>query len=226
VNRKLYYWPLDPASREVRLALGEKRLNFTPCRLDLPADTAKLQQLNPSGRPPVLVEEEPGSTRILCESRSILEYLEETKPAQPLLPKDPVERAEVRRLQHWFADKFHAEVLGLILFERVEKPLHGLGSPDAAMMREGKAHLRGHLGYLESLIEHRNWLAGNELSLADIAAMASLSCLDYFGDIPFEAFPLFRSWYVRLKSRPSYRPLLQDSFPGIAPAPHYADLDF
>ncbi|MBL4596429.1 MAG: glutathione S-transferase N-terminal domain-containing protein, partial [Robiginitomaculum sp.] len=49
MKRTLFHWPLDPASREVRLALGEKRLAFVSHRLDLPADGPKLQQLNPSG---------------------------------------------------------------------------------------------------------------------------------------------------------------------------------
>ncbi len=226
MKRTLFHWPLDPGSREVRLALGEKRLTFTACRLDLPADIQQLQQLNPSGRPPVLREEEPGQCNIISESRAILEYLEETRPSVPLLPKSAIARAEIRRLLNWFSEKFQSEVLGLLLYERVEKPILGLGAPDAAIMREGKANLRGHLAYLETLIENRNWLGGDELSLADLTAMASISCLDYFGDIPFDEFPSFTSWYVRLKSRPSYRPLLLDTFPGIAPAPQYADLDF
>ncbi|MBL4597095.1 MAG: glutathione S-transferase family protein [Robiginitomaculum sp.] len=226
MKRTLFHWPLDPASREVRLALGEKRLAFVSHRLDLPADGPKLQQLNPSGRPPVLREEEPGGTRVICESRAILEYLEETRAAEPLLPKPVLERAEVRRLLSWFSDKFQSEVLGLILFERVEKPMLGLGAPDVQAMREGKKNLRLHLRVLEELIGTRNWLAGDNLTLADLAAMASLSCLDYFGDIPFEEFPLFKSWYVRLKSRPSFRPLLDDTFPGIPAVPHYPDLDF
>jgi len=226
VKRSLYHWPLDPGSREVRLVLGEKRLTFTACRLDLPADAQKLQRLNASGRPPVLREEEPGEERIICENLAITAYLEETRPSVPLLPTGAVERAEVRRLLSWFSDKFQPEVLGLLLYERVEKPMLGLGAPDAALMREGKVNLRAHLAYFEQLIERRNWLAGDELSLADLSAIANLSCLDYFGDLPFDQFPLFRAWYVRLKSRPSYRPLLQDTFPGIPPCPQYADLDF
>ncbi|PHR62327.1 MAG: glutathione S-transferase [Robiginitomaculum sp.] len=226
MKRTLYHWPLDPGSREVRLALGEKRLAFTSCQLDLPADGKKLQQYNPSGRPPVLVEEEPGFSCVICESRAIVEYLEETRPAAPLLPQDPVDRAEVRRLLSWFSDKFQSEVLGLLLYERVEKPMLGLGAPDGAIMREGKQNLKLHLGYLEHLIETRNWLAGPELTLADLSAMASLSCLDYFGDVPFDDFALVKSWYVRLKSRPSFRPLLQDIFPGIPPAADYTNLDF
>ncbi|VAV97848.1 Glutathione S-transferase family protein [hydrothermal vent metagenome] len=226
MKRTLFHWPLDPGSREVRLVLGEKRLAFVAAQLDFPADQGKLQQMNPSARPPVLREEEPGETRIICESLAIIAYLEETKTTHSLLPDTAMQRAEVRRLQSWFAEKFQSEVLGLILYERIEKPMLGLGSPDAAAMREGKRNLRQHLGYLQSLIAARNWLAGDMLSLADLAAMASLSCLDYFGDVPFEEFPIFKNWYVRLKSRPSFRPLLDDSFPGIAPAPQYSDLDF
>lgn len=226
MKRTLFHWPLDPGSREVRLALGEKRLSFTAFALQMPNDTEKLSKLNPSGRPPVLQEGGAQNLRTICESRAILEYLEETNTTNALMPDEPVNRAEVRRLMSWFGDKFQSEVLGLLLYERVEKPVLGLGAPDASNMRHGKQYLRWHLKMLEELIAERNWLAGDELTLADISASAALSCLDYFGDVPFEEFPLVKSWYVRLKSRPSFRPILQDNFPGFTAAAHYADLDF
>jgi len=226
MKRTLFHWPLDPGSREVRLALGEKRLNFTAFALQMPSDTEKLIKLNPSGRPPVLQEDSANGLRTICESRAILEYLEETNTINALMPNDPVKRAEVRRLMSWFSDKFQSEVLGLLLYERVEKPVLGLGTPDAANMRHGKQYLRWHLNVLEKIIAERNWLAGDDLTLADISAGAALSCLDYFGDVPFEEFSLVKSWYVRLKSRPSFRPILQDNFPGFAAAAHYTDLDF
>ena len=72
----------------------------------------------------------------------------------------------------------------------------------------------------------RDWLAGRRLSLADYAAAAHLSVIDYFGDVPWRDFPAVKTWYMKLKSRPCFRPLLADRWPGLAPAPHYDDLDF
>jgi glutathione S-transferase len=93
-------------------------------------------------------------------------------------------------------------------------------------MRAGREALRSHLVYVESLLENRDWLAGRRLSLADFAAAAQLSVIDYFGDVPWRDFSGVAAWYMKIKSRPAFRPLLADRWPGLAPAAHYDDLDF
>ena len=108
----------------------------------------------------------------------------------------------------------------------MEKRLLGLGAPDLAAMRAGREALRAHLVYVEALLAGREWLAGRRLSLADFAAAAHLSVIDYFGDVPWRDFPAVKTWYMKLKSRPCFRPLLADRWPGLAPAQHYDDLDF
>ena len=220
--RILHHFPLDPASRQVRLALGEKRLAFVehPVRYwERPAD---LVALNPSGLTPVMTE----GPLVLCESRAILDHLEETYPEPPLLGRDPVERAEARRLLQWFDRKFDYEVGGFLLHEKMEKRLLGLGSPEFANLRQGREALKSHLAYLETLLRDRDWLAGKRLSLADFAGAAHLSVIDYFGDVPWSDFPAVKTWYMKLKSRPCFRPLLADRWPGLTPAAHYDDLDF
>jgi glutathione S-transferase len=64
------------------------------------------------------------------------------------------------------------------------------------------------------------------MSLADVAAAAHLSCIDYIGDVPWEAYELAKNWYARIKSRPSFRSILADHIAGMPPPKHYADLDF
>lgn len=223
LERTLLHFPLDPASRQVRLALGEKRLPFIDQAVRYWERPAELVSLNPSGLTPVLKE---GEGLVLCESRAILDHLEETHPEPPLLGRDPAERAEARRLMQWFDRKFDFEVGGFLLHEKMEKRLLGLGAPDLAAMRQGREALRGHLVYVEGLLSTRDWLAGRRLSLADFAAAAHLSVIDYFGDVPWRDFPILKTWYVRLKSRPCFRPLLADRWPGLPPAGHYDDLDF
>ena len=163
---------------------------------------------------------------VLCESRAIVDHLEEAFPEPPLLSRNVAERAEARRLLQWFDRKFDYEVGGYLLHEKLEKRLHRLGSPDLANLRHGREALRAHLVYLEALLARREWLAGQRMSLADFAGAAHLSVIDYFGDVPWRDFPGVKTWYVRLKSRPCFRPLLQDRWPGLAPAGHYDDLDF
>lgn len=225
-ERTLLHFPLDPFSRQVRLALGEKRLPFTDVVEKYWERPGGLSLMNPSGLPPVLIEERGGDRLVVCESRAILEHLEERWPDHPLLPADPQGRAETRRLLHWFDRKFTDEVNGFILHEKMEKRLLGLGAPDLAALRRGREALRAHMGMLEALLGARDSLAGPTLGLADLAAGANLSVIDYMGEAPWDDFPQTRMWYARLKSRPSFRTLLADRQPGLPPAPHYDDLDF
>jgi len=226
VERTLHHFPLDPASRQVRLALGEKRLAFADNPVRYWERPKALTQLNPSGLTPVLVEARDGEPLVLCESRAILDHLEEAHPQAPLLSADPAERAEARRLLQWFDRKFEFEAGGFILHEKMEKRLLGLGAPELANLRQGRDGLKLHLHYMEDLLQVREWLAGRRLSLADFAAAAHLSVIDYFGDVPWKDFAAVKTWYMKLKSRPAFRPLLLDRWPGLTPARHYDDLDF
>ncbi len=226
VVRILHHFPLDPASRQARLALGEKRLSFVEQPERYWERRPAFEALNPSGMTPVLVETEGERRTVFCESRAILDYLEETWTQVPLLAADPGERAEARRLMQWFDRKFDAEVNGFLLHEKMEKRLLGLGAPNLANMRQGREALKVHFSYIETLLQARNWLAGGQMSLADFAAAAHISVIDYFGDAPWSEFPGVRSWYAKIKSRPAFRPLLTDRWPGMPPAAHYDDLDF
>jgi glutathione S-transferase len=126
----------------------------------------------------------------------------------------------------WFDGKFNVEVTQNLVEEKMIKRLLGQGQPNSATIRAGSANLRQHLDYIGWLVERRNYLAGDQFSLADIAAAAHLSAVDYLGDVPWESFESAKEWYARVKSRPSFRPLLADHIPGAAPPKHYADLDF
>lgn len=226
VERTLHHFPLDPASRQVRLVLGEKRLPFTEVQVRYWEAPPDFQALNPSGLTPVLVETRNQRSAVICETRAILEHLEETESEPALLGRDASERAEARRLLQWFDRKFDNEVNGFLLHEKMEKRLLRMGAPDLAALRQGREALKAHLGYIDGLLQTRDWLAGRRMSLADFAAAAHLSVIDYFGDVPWKDFTTAKTWYMKLKSRPAFRPILADRWPGLAPAAHYDDLDF
>lgn len=226
VERTLHHFPLDPYSRQARLVLGEKKLAYAEAAERYWEQRPEFLKLNPSGLTPVLVEAADGRRTVVCESRPVLEYLEEIAPEPPLLPAEPAERAEVRRLMQWFDRKFDLEVNSLILHEKMEKRLLGLGAPEMGAIRAGNAALRTHFTYFERLLSERDWLAGRRLSLADLVAAAHISVIDYFGDPPWRDFPALKTWYMAIKSRPSFRPLLTDRQPGMPPSAHYHDLDF
>lgn len=221
--RVLYHFPLSPFSRKVRLALAEKRLPFELREEKVWEKRPEFLALNPAGQVPVLVEE---NGLVIPDSVVITEYLEETYREVSLLGASPAERVECRRLVAWFDGKFAREVTDKLLVEKVVKRLIGRGVPDAGAIRAGYANLRTHLAYVAELAENRRWLAGEALSLADLAAAAHLSVLDFAGEIDWSVAPAAKEWYARIKSRPSFRPLLTDRVPGLRPPDHYADLDF
>ena len=102
----------------------------------------------------------------------------------------------------------------------------GGGAPDAQLIRVARSNIRYHLAYLGWLTRARHWLAGDRMSYADLAAATQLSCADYLGDVPWNEDESAKNWYARVKSRPSFRPILADRMPGTPPSASYANLDF
>ncbi len=221
--RLLYHLPLSPYCRKVRLVLAEKRLPFELKVERVWERRAEYLAMNPAATAPTLQED---NGLAIPDSGVICEYLDEAYPDTTLLGATLGERVEVRRVVAWFDGKFDREVTRNLNGEKYFKRLSHIGHPDAAALRSGYANLREHLHYLGWLAETRKWLAGSALSLADLAAAAHLSVLDYQGDVDWSVSPAARDWYARLKSRPSFRPLLGDRVAGFTPPAHYADLDF
>ncbi len=179
--------------------------------------------LNPAGEVPVLEE---ADGLVLAGSDAICEFLDEIQGEPSLIGTHPKERAEVRRLIEWFDHKFDREVTVNLVGEKILKRFLGLGAPDSQAIRAGLINIRAHLDYISYLNDRRKWLAGDTLSLADLAAAAHLSCVDYLGDVPWDDHPGAKDWYARIKSRPAFRPLLEDRIPGVEAPRHYRDLDF
>jgi len=221
--RLLYHLWLSPFSRKIRVVLKEKNLDFTMRVEKTWERRPEFLALNPAGDVPVLIE--PDGT-VLADANAIAEFLDEVYREKLLLGVNPVDRAEVRRLTHWFDGKMNREVTELLVGEKMMKRFLGLGVPDSSAIRAGNANLGYHLDYVGFLVERRRWLAGDHFSLADITAAAHLSALDYIGDVPWDDYEPAKEWYARIKSRPSFRPLLADHIPGAPPPKHYADLDF
>jgi glutathione S-transferase len=221
---QLYQFPICPFSRKVRLMLGEKGVAHELVRESPWVARDEFLDLNPAGQTPVLVENEKGL--VLIDSQAICEFFEETIEKSPMIPGTAPNRAEVRRLVMWFDQKLYGDVVGPLLVERMRKRLLSRDPPDTSVLREAMKVANGHLDYLDYLLDHRRWLAGPGLSLADLAAAAHLSVADYLGGIDWRGHKQTTEWYSVMKSRPSFRPFLGERMEVIAPPAHYDKVDF
>jgi glutathione S-transferase len=227
----LFHHPFCPHSRFVRLVLGEYGLGVRAVEERVWERREEFLTINPACTTPVLVED---GYPAVPGAGVIVEYLDETRGPelgeQRLLPREIGTRIEVRRLTNWFNDKFFAEVSGPLTNERLYKrhmPANaGGGSPDTEAMRVARHNIRYHLAYIGWLVRTRDWLAGPRMSYADLAAAAHVSVADYLGDVPWNDDEAAKTWYARVKSRPSFRALLAETLAGIPPSETYANLDF
>jgi glutathione S-transferase len=227
----LYHHPFCPHSRFVRIVLGELGVSVDFVEERIWERREEFLLLNPAGTTPVLVDE---SGSPVPGAAIISEYLDETRglalAERRLLPQDLAARVEVRRLSSWFHEKFFAEVSDVLVTERVYRrhmaTEQGGGPPDTQAIRAARANIRYHLTYIGWLASNRHWLAGDQLSYADLAAAAHLSVADYLGDVQWAENEAAKNWYARIKSRPSFRALLAETLPGVPASSTYADLDF
>lgn len=218
----LYHFGFCPFGRKIALGLREKGLEFEDIIETRASPSPRFFQVSPKGENPVFVDQQ-----VTCTNDYVaVEYLEEVYPVPVLMGKSPKQRAETRRLLAWFDNSFFQDIYLSLFYERILKRLLRLGEPSTETIKSGRSALREALMYIDHLAYSRKFLGGEFFSWADIGASCHLSCIDYLGEIPWESFPFAKEWYVKIKSRPSFRPFLHQSLPIASPASCYGLLDF
>jgi glutathione S-transferase len=220
----LYQFPLCPFSRKLRFLMAEKGITYDLARESPWAPRDEFLDLNPAGTTPVLVDQ--ASSATLIDSQAICEFFEETVDPFPLISGSALARAEIRRLTAWFDQIVYRDVVAPLLQERMMKRLVQRAAPDAGVLREAMRRANTHMDYMDWLLDHRSWMAGGQMSLADIAAAAHLSIADYLGGIDWEGHSSTKRWYAGIKSRPSFRPLLGERMETVTPPRYYDQPDF
>lgn len=222
---------MSAPSRFIRLALGEHGVECDLSDEQPWQRRPEFIKVNPAATLPVLFAE---ADMPLCGHGPIMEYLDETRGVmmrdRRLMPEYPLERAEARRLVDWFMIKMDADIVRPLVRERIfklEMPADaGGGAPNSQVMRAARVNIRKHLAYVNWLAGSRNWLGGGRMGYADLAGAAAISVLDYMGELDWQDVGHAREWYGRMKSRPSFRPILAERVRGLPPASHYPDPDF
>ncbi len=223
---RLYHHPICPFSRKVRVFLAAHEIGFELIQENFWERKKEFIAMNPAGTVPVLFDN--SNSAMVVGSSVIIEYIEEKhREDKSFLGNNPIKRAEARRIQQWFDEKFYHEVSKYTLDQRYfNRYSPERSSPNSEILRVARRNLNTHLSYIEYLLETRKYLASDQLSVADFAAAAQLSILDYFGDINWEHYLPAKDWYSLIKSYKIFSDILKDRLPGIEPSKNYSQLDF
>lgn len=211
-----------PQCRKIRILMAEKKMLYV-LKEEVPWALSKdIMKINPAGELPIFIFD----GNIIAGNYAISEFLEETYTQNRLIVGNNKERAETRRLVDWFDNKFYHDVYQYIVGEKVYKRFALHKPPESKRIQVGINNLRFHLEYIDWIVERNNYLVNDEFSLADISAAAQLSIIDYLGDVPWQDYKNAKLWYSKIKSRPSFKEILNDRIKNIYPSTHYTDLDF
>ena len=223
---RLYYHPLCPFSRKVRVHLTAKEIDFELIQENFWERRKEFIAMNPAGTVPIIFDNE--SANLIINSSVICEYIEEKHSDGKIFFGDNfVKRAEARRLQNWFDEKFYSEVTKHVLNERYfNRFLPSSKAPDSEILRVTRRNLNIHWSYIEFLLESRKYLAGDQISIADFSAASHISVLDYFGDINWHHYAPTKDWYCLIKSHKIFNEVLKDRLANINPPEWYSKLDF
>ncbi len=199
---KLYLNLLSPNVRRVLLTASVLGIELEQHKLDFAKGQHKNPEylaMNPNGAVPTLVD----GDFVLTESRAIMQYLASKKPESGLLPKDEAARADVTRWQFWDSSHFAAQI-GTIVFEKMVKPMMGLGDPDEARVKEGLAGFRRFAGVLNTRLQGKKYVVGNALTLADLTIASTLMYTQAL-ELPLAEFPNVQAWFSTITSLDAWK---------------------
>jgi glutathione S-transferase len=199
---ELYINPMSPNVRRVRLTAAVLGLQFEEKKLDFAKGEHKNPEylaLNPNGAVPTLVD----GDFVLTESRAIMQYLASKKPEKGLLPRDERARADVTRWQFWDSSHFSPQI-GTVVFQRIIKPMMGMGAPDAGKVDEALANFHRFAAILNKRLEGRQYVVGDSMTLADLTLASSLMYAKQ-AEVPLAEFTNVQAWFSRISDMDAWK---------------------
>lgn len=201
----IYGASLSPYVRKAIAVAREKGIEIDHRPVMPGADDSEFRECSPFGKIPGLRD----GDFCLADSTAIALYME-AKHAEPaLIPADAEARGTVMWLDE-FADTIFVPAGGTIFFNRVVATMMGQEPDEAAAATAETETLPPILAYIESLLaDGRDWLVGDDLTLADIAVAGPFKNLDYGrAAIDWDAYPKTQAFKDRVLSRESFAALL------------------
>lgn len=191
-----------PNPRRVRIFLAEKGVTIPTRDIAIVRGEHKSPEflkINPLGQTPALDLDD---GRVLTESVSICRYLESLYPQPPLFGADAVGQAEfdmwLRRI-----DLRLGNAVGAV-WRHTHPFTAAVVKPQHKEYGEGqRAAAHGYMAELNAALQHRDWLAGDAFSMADIVLLATLDFADFIGLPTPEPLSALHAWKARASARPS-----------------------
>jgi len=233
----LYHFFMSNCSQRVRLALEEKRLEWTSHHVDLASNEHAsdwYQSIHPHGLVPTLIHD----GRVIIESNDILQYLDAQFPEPPLSPADQGEAARMRELME--AASAIQPANKVLSHERLFRRFRKLSAEELeefarrhrnadlvdfmrdycdegaawrARIEEAERNMEQVLERLEGVLERTPWLSGEHLGLADLSWSVNVHRLVQL-DYALSNRPRVLAWYQRLARRPSFERAVASYRPG------------
>ncbi len=200
-HMKLYYDPITVNSRKVVAGLDLLEVPYEEVKVDYFAQEQKKPEflaINPNGELPALVD---GDMK-LWESNAILVYAADKSGPTSAYPQDPKIRADIHRWMLWESSKWFPGCY-IYLAENVVKPLLK-SEPDIAVLDAHAPIFHSLAAILDARLDGQSWLAGPEVTLADIAVAAPMH-LHSYQKLPLQPFPNLRRWMEQVEALPCWQ---------------------
>ena len=213
----LHMHPLASYCWKVLLALYEAGTTFRPNQIDgIPKDESDYVALWPIAKMPLLQD----GARIVPETSIIIDYLQDHHPGTAILI--PADRERAREARLW--DRFSDLYLHTPMQKLVSDHMRPEGSRDTLGAEEARSTLDTAYGMLDSRMADRAWIAGDEFSIADCAAMPPLFYLDAIH--PYRsAYRALAAYFERLAARASVQRVIREAQPWLRYFPFHDALE-
>ena len=206
---RLFHHPLSSNGRRVALVARMLDIALELVHVDLMDEGARrrLEEVNPNGMVPVLQD----GDFLLWESCAIMQYLADLTPGQELYPQDARARADVNRWMFWACAHF-APAVSVMTFENIWKGMVGMGPADPRELERGERLVLQFATVLDNHLRERTWVAGQSLSLADLAIAPALMYINP-GRLPVHDFGNLMRWFRQIEALDAWQQT-QAEFPG------------
>lgn len=221
---ELYQFEISPYCDKVRRILHVKGLPYTAHNVSMQAAVTQRTKVNRTGKLPAIRDD----GNAVGDSTDIALYLEEKYPQPPLLPQDPQLRAMALILEDWADESlyFYELYLRFTVSRNADKWVPILTANDSDLVQRASRfviprHMKGilakqglgrksyaqvvadmerHADTVEDMLDGRDWLVGDKLSLADIAVFAQWFCIRgaVEGEKAVDAHPHLAKWMERV----------------------------